>query len=180
MPHIVKCRGCGKTFDRDILQEGIDWVLPTTNRYYHKLCFEQWAKKQGQIDSTLSEEEWFEALLYYLNHVIKAPIDYKKLTSQWKNLLKQQKTAKGIYFTIRYFYDTLHGDKEKSQGGIGIVSLIYQDSCAYWGERFKRDNMILKKIEEQVREQLLQKVVQKPQSKKETIRNKIISLDDIE
>ena len=161
MPHIVKCRGCGKTFDRDILQEGIDWVLPTTNRYYHKLCFEQWAKKQGQIDSTLSEEEWFEALLYYLNHVIKAPIDYKKLTSQWKNLLKQQKTAKGIYFTIRYFYDTLHGDKEKSQ-------------------RFKRDNMILKKIEGQVREQLLQKVVQKPQSKKETIRNKIISLDDIE
>ena len=40
-----------------------------------------------------------------------SPIDYKKTKSQWKNFLKQNKTAKGIYFAIRYFYDVLKGDK---------------------------------------------------------------------
>ena len=53
-------------------------------------------------------DEWFEALKYYLNHIVKAPIDWRKLTSQWNNFLKQKKTAKGIYFTMRYAYDVVN------------------------------------------------------------------------
>ena len=152
--------------------------MPSKNQYYHKRCFEQWANKNSKLSSTMADNEWFESLKYYLNHTIKAPIDYKKLTSQWNNFLKQKKTAKGIYFAMRYFYDVLKGDKNKSQGGIGIVSLIYQESCSYWESRFIKDATIIQKIEEQAREQLEQRIITKPQTKKKT-HKKTISLDDI-
>lgn len=180
MAHIVKCRACGEHFDRDILVEGVDWVKPSNNMYYHKACFERWTNTQGTLKAKMSNEEWFEALKYYLNHIIKAPIDYKKLTSQWQNFLKQKKTAKGIYFSIRYFYDVLKGDKFKSQGGIGIVSLIYQDSCSYWEDRFRHDSTIIDKIEQQAREQQMQRFNLVAQTKKKTVKKKVVSLDDIE
>lgn len=180
MAHMVKCRACGKTFNRDTLIENVDWVMPSVNHYYHKYCYDQWINKQGELSATLTSEEWFEALKYYLNHVVKAPIDYKKFTSQWNNFLKQKKTAKGIYFSVRYYYDVINGDKEKSQGGIGIVSLIYQDSCDYWTGRFERDNTIIQRIEEQARAQLNQRVNLVKQTKKKTIKKKAISLDEIE
>lgn len=182
MAHIVHCRSCGGAFNRDVLIEGIDWVKPSNLQYYHKNCYEQWAKKQGKLEGKMSDDEWFEALRYYLNHIVKIPIDWKKLSSQWKNLLKQKKTAKGIYFSVKYFYDVMNGDKEKSQGGIGIVSYIYQDSCNYWEEKFLKDSTILDKIEKQAKEQarvLSHKVVQ-TQTKKKTIKKKKFSFDDIE
>lgn len=175
MAHKVKCRACGEIFDT----EKEPWIMPSVNHYYHQDCYDQWARKQGSIEAKLSDEEWFEALKYYLNHVVKAPIDWKKMTSQWTNFLKQKKTAKGIYFAIRYFYDVEKGDKEKSQGGIGIVSLIYQDSCNYWTERFKRDVTIIDRIEQQAREQMMQRVNRVGQKKKMTVKKKAVSLEDI-
>lgn len=179
MAHIVHCRSCNRAFNRDVLVEGVDWVKPSDKQYYHKACYEQWAKKQGNLEADMSNEEWFEALKYYLNHVIKAPIDWRKLTSQWNNFLKQKKTAKGIYFTMRYFYDVEKGDKEKSQGGIGIVSLIYQDSCNYWIQKFEKDSTIIEKIEQQARDQMAQQVRLIVQTTKKQVRKRVISLDDI-
>jgi len=179
MGHIVHCRSCGNAFDRDALIEGIDWVKPSNRQYYHKNCYEQWAKKQGNIEAKMSNEEWFEALKYYLNHIIKAPIDWRKLTSQWNNFLKQKKTAKGIYFAMRYFYDIQNGNKEKNQGGIGIVSMIYQDSCDYWEQRFRRDSTIIERIEKQAQDQIMQRVNLVAQTKKKTVKKKAISLEDI-
>lgn len=153
--------------------------MPSKNYYYHQSCFEQWAKKQGSLEAKMSDDEWFEALKYYLNHVIKAPVDWKKLTSQWNTFLKQRKTAKGIYFTMRYAYDVLKMDKEKSLGGIGIVSVAYQDSCDYWESRFRRDSTIIERIEKQALEQMRQRVNLVAQTKKKTTKKKAISLEDI-
>lgn len=175
MAHIIMCRACGQRFDT----EKEEWVLPAKNQYYHKKCYEEWVNKKDELSSVMSDSEWFESLKYYLGHIVKAPIDYKKLTSQWNNFLKQKKTAKGIYFSIRYFYDVAKGDKEKSQGGIGIVSAIYQDSCNYWTERFERDNSIIEKIERQAKEQLAQQKIVIVQTKKKETRKKAISLEDI-
>lgn len=180
MANTVMCRACHERFNKNILIENVDWVMPSTNMYYHKSCYERWINQQSTLEADLTNEEWFEALKYYLNHIIKAPIDYKKLTSQWKNFLKQKKTAKGIYFTMRYYYDTMKGDKTKSQGGIGIVSLIYQDSCNYWQERFRHDATIIDKIEQQAREQQMQRFNLVAQTKKKTVKKKVVSLDDIE
>lgn len=149
---LVKCRACGiKDIDRNIQIEGEDWVCPSKNYFYHKKCYESWAKKNDDIHAKATDEEWYQALLYYLNHSIKAPIDYKKLRSQWMNYTKQKtKTAKGIYLAVRYFYEVIRGDKEKSQGGIGIISFIYEDSCSYWRTRESREAGICSRIEQQI------------------------------
>ena len=97
-----------------------------------------------------------------------------------KTFLKQNKTAKGIYFAIRYFYDVQKGDKEKSLGGIGIVSSIYEDSCAYWYDREDKDHGICARIEEQMKQQAEQKKIVVKQTKRKSIREKAISLEDIE
>ena len=179
MAHIVHCRSCGQPFNRDILVEGVDWVKPSNLQYYHKSCYDQWAKRQGDIDAKMTDSEWFEALRYYLNRIVKAPIDWKKFSSQWNTFLKQKKTAKGIYFAIRYFYDVQKGDKEKCQGGIGIVSTVYQDSCEYWTQRFERDSTIIKRIEQQAKEHMLHQFKVITQTKKTDNKKKAISLDDI-
>ena len=112
--------------------------------------------------------------------LIKAEIDYKKTTSQWKNFLKQNKTAKGVYFAIRYFYDVQHGDKTKCQGGIGIVSSIYDDSREYWYKREENDRGICGRIEEQIKQQARQQKIILKQTKRKSIRDRAISLEDID
>ena len=95
------------------------------------------------------------------------------------SFLKQNKTAKGIYFAIRYFYDVQKGDKDKSLGGIGIVSSIYDDSRAYWYNREERESGICARIEEQMRQQIEQKKIVVKQAKRKSIREKAISLEEI-
>ena len=115
---LVHCRVCKKEIDR---QNETGWIMPVNKFYYHEKCYADWVEKKDDLHAKASDNEWYEAMIYYLSHVIKAEIDYKKTTSQWKSFLKQNKTAKGVYFAIRYFYDVQHGDKTKCQGGIGIV-----------------------------------------------------------
>ena len=70
MAHVVHCRSCGGAFDRDLTVEGEYWVKPSNKQYYHKTCYDQWAKRQGSLEAKMSDADWFEALRYYLNHVI--------------------------------------------------------------------------------------------------------------
>lgn len=128
----------------------------------------------------MEDNEWYEALRYYLGHILKAEINWPKFKVQWNALLKQKKTAKGIYFSIRYFYEVAGGNVEKSQGGIGIVSYIYQESCDYWNNRFEHDCSIIEKITEQAKIQAQRKVETVRQSSKKSVKRKVISLDDIE
>lgn len=172
----VHCRVCKEKIYRD---EEDGWIMPSRNYYYHEKCYSEWAVKKDDIRAQASNDEWYEALKYYLSNVIKAPIDYKKTKSQWNNYLKQKKTAKGVYFAIRYFYDVLRGDKSKCLGGIGIVSSVYDDSCAYWYHREENDSGVCERIEEQMRVQAQQKQITVKQTKKKTIRNKAISLEEI-
>jgi hypothetical protein len=173
----VHCRVCKKPIDR---QNETGWIMPATKQYYHEKCYKEWVEKKDDLHAKASDNEWYEAMIYYLGHVIKAPINYKKTTSQWNNFLKQNKTAKGIYFAIRYFYDVQKGDKDKCLGGIGIVSSIYDDSRAYWYDREEKDHGICARIEEQMRQQVEQTKSVVKQAKRKSIREKAISLDDIE
>lgn len=158
MAYSPQCRICHKKINKLIEIEGEDWVMPSKNYYYHASCYNNWAKKNDDIHAKATDEEWFESLKYYLSHVVKAPIDYKKLTSQWNNFLKQKtKTAKGVYLAVKYHYEVQHGDKTKAQGGIGIVSCVYDDSCSYWRERESREAGICARIEEQIKQLAQQK-----------------------
>lgn len=174
---LVHCRVCKKNIDRE---NETGWIMPSKNYFYHEKCYKDWVEKKDDIHAKAADDEWYEAMIYYLSHIVKSPIDYKKTKSQWKNFLKQNKTAKGIYFAIRYFYDVQKGDKDKSIGGIGIVSSIYDDSRAYWYDREEREHGICARIEAQMRQQAEQKKIVIKQAKRKSIREKAISLADIE
>ena len=164
---IVECRVCKQKFNRldPELLEGDYWVQPVNRHYFHKKCYEDFAKKKGQIGKDAIEFEaeelvWKTATEDYLKRDLKVSIDYKRFNSQWKRLIeKDGRTPKGIYFTLRYFYDVCRGLTEKCEGGIGIVGHVYEDAVAYWGERNQRDKGIVARIEQQIREAAAQNVV---------------------
>lgn len=41
-------------------------------------------------------------------------------------------TYKGIYLSLKYWYDVKKNGIERSNGGIGIVPYIYKEASAYW------------------------------------------------
>lgn len=179
--HVIQCRICGKKFDTNDGVVNIDWVMPSKGFYYHKDCYDNWRRKKNDPTASADDEMWFESLKEYLSKDIKAQVNWPKLTSQWNNFLKQGKTAKGIYFTIRYFYDIAGGDPKKAQGGIGIVPEIYQESSAYWYERNQKEKDTVKKIEELVMARQQQKVVILKPTKKNIKTDKArFSLADVE
>ena len=173
---LVHCRVCKKHIDRD---KETGWMMASRNFFYHEKCYMEWVEKKDDLRAKASDDEWYNATIFYLSHVIKAPMDYKKIQSQWKNFLKQNKTAKGIYFAIRYFYDVQKGDKEKSLGGIGIVSSIYDDARAYWYNREENDRGICGRIEEQIRQQSQQQKIVLKQTKRKSLRDRALSLEEI-
>ena len=149
---LVHCRICKQAIDRD---GQTDWVMPQERWYYHTSCYEDFAKKKGAIkegDITIEahDDMWKSAVYDYLRKDVKMHVDYKKFNSQWNNFLKQNMTAKGMYFTLRYHYEINKGDPSKSENGIGIVKSIYEEGTHYWGERNQRDKNICARIEEQI------------------------------
>lgn len=174
MAHIVKCRVCHKPIDVDIEK---DWVRPVERMYYHKNCYDDFAKKKGAIKEgdlhiEADNDLWLSAVYDYLTRDVKMKVNWVKMKKQWDNLLKKGMTAKGIYFTLRYFYEIAKGDPEKAEQGIGIVGFIYDEGTEYWGNRNIRDRGICDRIEAQIREYrekqttvILRKEVYKPKVK---------------
>ena len=82
---MVECRVCKQKFNRldPDLVEGVYWVQPVKKFYYHKKCYEDFAKKKGQIGKEGIELEadelvWKTAVEDYLKRDLKISIDYKK------------------------------------------------------------------------------------------------------
>ena len=150
---LVHCRRCKLAIDRDNQN---DWIMATKNYYYHISCYEDFvndkekAKSSNGIDLIANDELWRSAVTDYLTKDLKISINYQKFNSQWDNFLKKKMTAKGIYFTLRYFYEIEKGDVTKAEGAIGIVPHIYDRATCYWGERNQRDKGICARIEEQI------------------------------
>ena len=158
---LVHCRRCKIAIDRDTQT---DWCMPSKGWYYHTSCYEDFVKKKGAITEgdigiEVDDDLWRSAVYDYLRHDLKMHVDWVKFTSQWKNFLTKNMTAKGIYFSLRYFYEVAHGDPKKSENGIGIVPHIYNEATCYWGERNQRDKGICARIEAQIKQAESAKVV---------------------
>ena len=153
MAHIVKCRICKQEFDTEKLSSD-EWVLPSPRFYYHTSCYNDWkANKNNLKAGGKNETFWYESLIDYLYRDIKMNVDFKKMSSQWNNFLKPGKsmTPKGIFFAVKYYYDILHGDKDKAQGGIGIVTSIYSDAAQYWTDLESKKTGTIDAIIEQIK-----------------------------
>lgn len=144
--HFVKCRICKQQFDTTTLVEGIEWIQPSPRWYYHCKCYEDWAKKKNDIHATQDGEAWMSAAYDFLKKELKMSVNYHMFRAQWESFTKKQMTPKGIYFTLKYFYDIQHGKIEKANGGIGIVPYIYTEATQYWIKREVVDKGICQRI----------------------------------
>ena len=162
-PIMVMCRYCKEKIDRANTVENIDWVKPANNMYYHPSCLQEqevWSKKKAKdITAEADDEEWFHILYDYLKRDIKISIDFIKFQNQWKNFLKKNMTAKGIYFCAKYFYEIKKGDPSKSEGGIGIIPYIYEEGKNYWHQRNVKDRGVVARIEQQILDAALQEKI---------------------
>ena len=129
---IVHCRICKLDIDRNVEIENVDWVMPSKNWFYHKKCYDDWAIKKNDVHSKADEELWFSALWDYLTKDMKIGLDYTKVKSQWDNFIKKGNTPKGMYFSIRYFYEVKKNPLPADTMTIGIVEWIYQDAYNYY------------------------------------------------
>lgn len=181
--HEVKCRVCKQVFDTAPLIQGQDWIMPTKNFYYHTKCYNEWQTKKDNVKtSTLDDELWRDSTYQYLQRDLKIPVVWNKFSSQWKNLMKKGRTAKGIYFAVRYFYEIEKGDKEKAKGGIGIVDYVYNQSASYWSERERNSEGIIAQIEQQVRERAEREqiIIKRAPSKKKKKKFTLEMVEEIE
>lgn len=172
---LATCRYCKKqNINRNKQVEGIDWISPSHNWYYHTECYklkleEDNRKAAKSLDAKMEEAEWKESAYYFLKNEMKIVIDYQRLDREWQRLVAKGRTPKGIYFTLRYFYDIKSGDRTKSGGSIGIVDYVYEDATKYWVAREERESGILSKIEKLEQEKKQERIIKidaRPRSKK--------------
>lgn len=150
---IVHCRICKGAFDRVKLKEGVDWVMPSKNFYYHKRCYDGWIVNSNDVKAQLADEEFIPFIYSFFSQDLKVSYDYMKCESQRKNFVKNKNcTNKGIYFALKYYYEIQGNSWDKSQGGIGIVPYIYNESREYWQKRVMREEDIMDKIIKQMQE----------------------------
>ena len=188
---MVHCRVCKQEFNRldPALVENVDWIQPVKKFYYHKKCYEDFAKKKGLIGENGLELEmdalvWKSAVEDYLKRDLKISINYPKFNQQWKKFIeKDGRTPKGIYFTLKYFYDVEQNSTQKSEGGIGIVSWVYEEATEYWGKRNQTDKGIMARLEEQIKKDIGQKakiVFQQKKKKEQKVDFSILEEEDDE
>ena len=158
MAYKPQCRICKLKIDKE--KDPTDsWFMPSKNFYYHTKCYSSWKNNLGDVTRTDSDDSYFLALKDYLYKELKIDVDWAKIQKQWTAFLKAGKTAKGIYFTIIYFYEYCNGDPKKSKNGIGIIPSIYEESRRFWQAKEDREVGICKKIEQQIVQQREQKIV---------------------
>ena len=158
---MVQCRICKERFNRGDpnLVEGMDYVKPSKNMYYHKKCYDEYLSTRLDVHANMADEGWFNASWDLLRRDLKYDFNFVKVRKQWESFLKNKMTAKGMYFALKYFYEIKKNDVTKSENGIGIIPHIYEDSCSYWQEREHREQGIVAAIEQQIKEAQNQRVI---------------------
>lgn len=140
---IVHCRVCNGEIDRNTTEEGKDWIMRSKGWFYHKDCYDGWVAEKDNLHASKNNEEWLDYTWEFLTKEMLMEIDYPKFQKQWDSYLKKNMTAKGIYFSLRYYYDIQKAPRNKAKGGIGIVPYVYDEGCGYWVEREKEKKVFV-------------------------------------
>lgn len=183
---MLKCRICGlENIDKKVHKENVDYIKHGS-WYAHKKCYEERERRRGNI--SIHEEEsddfWKDASYNLLKKDLKIPVT-NVFFIQWERYMKSIKpfySAKGIYFSLRYFYNVKHGDKSKASGGIGIVPYVYEESRKYWYDIESKQKGTVAAIEKQIRESMERKqvTITKKKSKPQKFRTDFSILDELE
>lgn len=176
---IVHCRICGGAIDRQKEKENEVWIMPSKNYYYHKTCYETFRRAKPEID-----DDWCAYIYDFLSRDLKVKYNFflcEQQRQKFTNPKGQGKryTNKGIYLSLKYFYEIQHNDWSKSNGGIGIIPFIYDDAAAYWAKRWEIDNSIFEKLKQQMQEKASEKTVIVHRNKNSKRHKQLCSLEEI-
>ena len=123
---MVKCLYCGKQFDR-ISEPNVK----IGRRYAHKACYE------AQDDETIKAEKDKNDFYDYIKEIYGPDYNFVAISKQAESYIKMYDfTYSGMLKTLKWFYDVKGGDKESSNGRIGIIPYIYKDAWNYYHDIF--------------------------------------------
>lgn len=123
MAHKVKCKYCGKEFDRD----KIECVLVSAKRYAHIECHNNYLNNRTQ------EEKDQEALENYIMFLFKEPFVNARIKKQLKEYKKEYNfTDSGMLKSLKWWFEIKGNSIEKANGGLGILPYIYKDALQYY------------------------------------------------
>ena len=165
----VKCPICGElNYKEDSTQAG--------TRYYCKgECLEEILEKQSEKDR--EKEDWSE-----LYHYIIEIYGHKPTGMMFKQLGDYRKdpynyTNKGMYLTLKYFYET-KGQTAMENRGLGIIPYIYEDAKKNYIEQMEVSEYNSEfESSEQVKRV---KINRRKNKSKEKLMDSIINFDDID
>ena len=149
----VVCAYCKKPLSK----KDADCIMIGNNKYVHKGC--QTLEEAREKTDKEKLEEYIKKLfgVSYIDPRVKAQI--KKYVEEYNY------TYSGIQKALIYFYEIKNGDKEKANGGIGIVPYVYKDAYNYyynlWLAKQKNKNIEIVAYKPEVREI----VIPRPQRK---------------
>ena len=139
-----KCRLCGKIFTKNE-QLGIDYLMTSTNYYYHIKCYERFKQKP------LSEEEWRMAIYDFITQDMKFNYNYWPCEKLREKYIKENGyTNKGIYFCLKYAYQIKKLNWDKGHGTIAIVPFLYEESKQYGYDQERKKRGFMAEMERQV------------------------------
>lgn len=128
MAHMVICSVCGKRFDRDKHQA----VKSSARRYAHIECM-----PEGELVPLPQKDQDLVALEEYVEKLLGNDYNKARVNKQIKEYTTEHNYSySGILKSLVYFYEVKGNDKEKANGGIGIVPYIYQDAYNYYYDLF--------------------------------------------
>lgn len=161
--HEVQCRACGKKFDLNAIPE-TDWVMPSKGWYYHTKCYQDWKNNKAKTD-----KDWIDMIYDFIARDLKGEYNWHMCEKQREAFVTKNKfTNKGIYFTLKYFYEVKGNKWEAGHGGIGIVPYVYKDATEYWTNIEWKKHGFMQAVEEQIFERANREVIKikRPTTKK--------------
>lgn len=177
MSHIVTCRWCHEKFDTDEMSPD-EWVASgkSGKAYYHKKCYiakgTPGAQRPERVDSSDAElfKLYLESIIDFIERDLRR-FDYDpgRIGMMMKDYRKKYGyTYKGMFFSVKYFFEIKKNSWDKANGAIGIVPYVYQEATDYWVEREAKESGILAKIEKQIAARAAAEpiVIKKKQEKK--------------
>ena len=137
--HKVICLYCKQQFDASVEP----FIKPNNGRRYaHLECHEKAAAARSE------EEIAKENLENYIKELFETDVLSQKIRAQIRQYLTEYNYSySGILSTLKYAYEIKHLDKEKANGGIGIVGYLYQEAFNYnyniWLSRQKNETKVI-------------------------------------
>lgn len=189
----MKCPYCGleiQKTEKNVIKNEIQGL--GTRSYYHIKCHElakttpknEWPEKKKQAKDKAGEIQlWAEIIYDYLLRYQRISPDFMLIKRQLDSFVngKYGYKYKGVYLSVKYFYEIRNksNNEDKSNGGIGIVPYVYEEAKYYWEDKARKDDKLVNDIEKQINELKNKEIKRVPYAQKKKKTKKNLSLSDV-